>query len=86
MRRAGGQVTYTNRDGSIEEMDTFTCGHGNEIVKVRPGQDPTTAGGFCRMCMKHICDRCAATGTCAPFERKLEEMESKARFHRAVGV
>lgn len=41
-------------------------------------------GGFCRLCMKHICGPCSDVGTCIPFERKLEINEQAARLHRVI--
>ena len=64
--------------------DTFTCAHGNEIVFVKPFQDPSEMGGFCRLCYKHICAKCAAKGTCDPFEKKLLRMEARDKLIRAM--
>lgn len=83
MRRPGGYAVTISEAGTHEE-DTFTCAHGNEIVFVRPGQDPSELGGFCQMCMRHICAKCAAAGGCTPFEKKLEAIERRDRLRRAV--
>lgn len=89
MLRPGGYTTVTEEDGTLSrEADTFTCAHGNEIVLVPPGHDPMTVGAFCRCCMKQICEKCAAemnrTLRCIPFEKRLEKMESKDKFRKAL--
>ena len=85
MRSPQGYARVSGPDGVVER-DTFTCHHCQRIVFVAPKADPSTLGGFCRLCMKHICGPCAHEGTCRPFEKKLEEYERANRFHRAVGT
>jgi hypothetical protein len=85
MRKPGGWTIITEPGKTDIEQDSFTCAHGNEIVIVKARQDPSEMGGFCRMCMAHICAKCAATGACEPFEKKLLRMESRDRFLRNVG-
>jgi hypothetical protein len=84
MRKPQGYGITTEPGKKDIEEDSFTCSHGNEVVFVKPGQDPSEMGGFCRMCMRHICAVCAAKGGCDPFERKLERMESRDRMLRSV--
>jgi DNA-directed RNA polymerase subunit RPC12/RpoP len=84
MRRPQGYAVTSEPGRPNVEEDTFTCGHCNSIVFVKPRQDPSTMGGFCRMCMTHICARCAGELTCSPFEKKLEAMERRDRLRRAV--
>jgi len=84
MRNAGGYAITTEPGKSDVEEDTFTCCHCNCIVFVKHRCDPAEMGGFCRLCMKHVCKACNAKGECAPFERKLEELEARDRFRRAV--
>lgn len=86
MRRPGGTLISTYRDGSETHCDTFTCAHGNEIVMVRPGQDPAGMGAHCKTCDALICAKCAATGSCTPFERRLEASETRDRFFRSIGL
>jgi hypothetical protein len=83
--RLRSELQVTDPSGGASAMGTFTCGHGNEVVVVRPGQDPSELGGFCRMCMKHLCATCAAKGKCVPFEKKMEMMERRDRLRRACG-
>lgn len=68
------------------EADTFTCGHCNGIVfcQATPSLPKPDIGGFCRLCYKHICGKCADKRSCDPFEKKLERMEQRARFLNAV--
>jgi hypothetical protein len=84
MRRPGGYLHITEPGKPDVERDTFTCGHCNAIVTVEPACDPSEAGGFCRMCMGHICGPCADLGSCEPFEKKLERMEARDRLRRAA--
>jgi hypothetical protein len=90
MLKPGGHIRVELEDGEIREHDTFTCVHGNELVRVPPGVDMMTVGHFCRNCMGHICDSCAEkmnrTLKCVPFEKKLERWESYDRFLRSIGI
>ena len=84
MRRPGGYAVTVEPGKQDVEEDTYTCCHCNSLVFVKPRQDPSEMGGFCTMCMKHICANCANEGTCTPFERKLEEMERADKLMRAM--
>lgn len=89
MLRPGGYATITDDAGRIiRENDTFTCAHGNEIVRVPAGVDPMTVGQYCRCCMKHICEKCAAemnrTLKCVPFEKLLERWESRDALLKSI--
>lgn len=83
MRNAGGYGVIVDPEAPTIEFDTFTCAHCNSISVVQPPPAPMV-GGFCRMCMKNICDTCCDNPTCVPFERKLEFAERKDRFFRAL--
>jgi tRNA G18 (ribose-2'-O)-methylase SpoU len=80
MRRPQGFALTTEPGKPDIAEDTFTCAHCNFLVFVQPFQDPSEMGGFCRMCMMHICGPCADKGSCDPFEKKLERMEARGRF------
>jgi len=84
MRRPQGYLTVTEPGAPTVEKDTFTCGHCNRVVVVEPACDPSAMGGFCRLCMTHICETCAGEGGCEPFEKKLEAMEARDRLRRAA--
>lgn len=88
MRKPQGYAIWTDPtvDGGTIERDSITCAHCNHVSFVKPFQDPTECGGFCRLCYRHICGPCADLGSCTPFERKLELVEHAARFHQAVGT
>jgi hypothetical protein len=79
MLKPQGYAVLYDADGTIAEMDSFSCGHCNRIVHVRPKADPAEVGGLCKCCMRLICPHCLDTGTCDPIERKLERQE--ARYH-----
>jgi hypothetical protein len=86
MRAAQGTAIITDPNAPVvtRECDTITCCHCQKIVLVRPGQDASDAGGFCRLCFKHTCGSCADAGVCTPFEAKLERMEGRKAFLRGV--
>lgn len=85
MRRPGGYAVTTEPGKADVEEDTFTCVHCNTVVFVKPFQDPAEMGGFCRLCMGHICSSSSCNDGCEPFEKKLEAMESRDRLLRAIG-
>jgi hypothetical protein len=85
MRRPGGEVHVSDPEGPDTRFDTFTCNHCNTVVFVKPMQDPSELGGFCRMCMRHICGPCTAHAGCIPFEKKLDAMERRERLRRSCG-
>lgn len=68
------------------ELDSVTCAHCNRVVLIPARADPSTLGGFCRLCMKHVCGPCADWVTCVPYERAMERAEQRERFLRSVGV
>lgn len=82
MRSPGGWLCVAVEDGSVQEHDTYTCAHCNTIVVVQPREVP---GGWCRMCSRMVCDRCA-DGGCSPFEKKLEAQEARYHALRSYGV
>lgn len=69
------------------EIDTVLCCHCQAIVALHDDAGaPLPAdqvGGFCRLCMRTTCPRCAAHGTCTPFEQRLEAAERRDRDRRA---
>jgi hypothetical protein len=84
VRRPQGYAVWDDPDRGKTERDTFTCRHCNKVVFVKPKEDPSSLGGFCRMCAGHVCARCAG-GSCTPFEKKLEMIEARDRFRRSLG-
>lgn len=83
MRKPGGYATWSGPNNT-KERDTFTCGHCNTIVIVKPKADPADMGGLCKQCMKLICPSCNNKNKCTPFEKKLEQLESRDRFLRSL--
>lgn len=84
MRNPGGYATLTEPVGQTVERDTFTCSHCNRVVFVKPGQDPSVMGGFCRVCMKHICNAKPCHEGCKPFLKQIEQLEKRYEFRRKV--
>lgn len=86
--RAQGYAILTDPESPTRENDTFTCGHCNRVVFVKPAADPTTYGGFCGACARLICPGCEAekvrTLSCRPFEQWLEAQEAKDRLRRLI--
>jgi hypothetical protein len=83
--RQRGFVEISGPNG-VEEYETFTCGHGGEIVKVPHKAPPEQLGGICKVCMSMVCAKCLETGKCDPLEEKMKRIEDRARFFRQVGV
>lgn len=85
MRRPGGFFIVSSPDG-MTECDTFSCGHCQKIVFVKPRCDPADAGGLCYVCNRHICPSCAGLGRCEVIEKKLERWEEAGRRAREYGL
>ena len=86
MARERGYAVWVNPDGPKVEMSTFTCCHCQALVFIKQKAPPEELGGFCRMCMKPTCPKCA-DGACAPFEKQLEAQEARDRSLRSmIGV
>jgi len=88
--RAQGYAILTEPDRPTKENDTFTCGHCNRVVFVKPDADPVTYGGWCGGCTRLICPACEAekvrTLACRPFEKWLEQQEAKQTTRRSLGL
>lgn len=82
MRNPQGYALWIG-EGKDKEADTITCNHCNRVVVVPPPPAPLNTG-FCRMCMDHICGPCADKGSCTPFEKKLEILESGKKLMEAL--
>lgn len=81
MRKEGGYLIATERDGKETIRDTITCCHCNMFHPLPPNKQPS----MCKMCDKPICDKLKCYERCAPFEKQLEAMERSDRFRRSVG-
>ena len=84
MRNPLGMGIMHFGDGAVVERDSTTCAHCQKVTFVKPFQDPTDLGGFCRQCMKNICSRCADGGTCTPWEKQMEIREAHDSLIKAV--
>lgn len=83
MRKPQGQLTISHASGAVEEHDTVTCPHCNCVVVVK-GKDVSELGGFCRQCMRQLCNKKKCNESCTPFEKKLELWERRAALLRHV--
>ena len=81
MPQKPGGLIIVDPEAPVIESDTFMCCHCNAIITVHIGSGRER--GFCRMCMEPTCGRKRCDG-CKPFERKLEEMENRARLRRMI--
>jgi len=88
MRKPGGYSrTWGLGNGSLDtEADTFTCGHCQRIVEVKPMCDPADAGGLCKLCDRLICERCVDLGKCVPWEEMILRMETKQSYKRVFAA
>jgi hypothetical protein len=86
MRKPQGYAAIVEPGHAIREADTVMCVHCGVVVFVGAGKDPSDLGGFCMMCNRNTCSKCAATGKCEPFEKKLERIERRGQLLRAAGV
>jgi hypothetical protein len=83
MLRPGGYACISDPDTGVTELDTFTCAHCNTVKHVKPQQRPEDIGGLCKQCMGLICPKCVGE-PCVPFLKRLEQMEARDRFRRAL--
>lgn len=95
MLRPGGYAIWADPVSPSRpvERDTVTCAHCDRIIFTKPGSVSTTylipdlAGGpdrevpgaGCFVCMRPVCLRCHARGTCTPLEKRLAAMEGRTR-------
>lgn len=86
MRRAGGYAVITDPNAGVKEADTYTCFHCNTIVHVPVKADPANIGGLCKQCMKLVCPRCTAKGTCDPWEEQMKRAEAAYHARRSYGL
>lgn len=86
MRNPGGYGVIVDPVAGKKEVDSFTCGHCNVVVWVKPMRPPEESGGLCKVCMKLTCPICTAKMTCTPLEKAIEAEEAKNRFVRSCGL
>jgi hypothetical protein len=78
--------------GFYHEVETFTCGHCQHVVKVQHGAALGQAGvgEFCLCCMAPICCSCNAemnrTRKCVPVAKKIDEAYARRRLFEAMGI
>ena len=68
------------------EIDTYTCGHCNRVMHVKPRCDPADLGGLCKKCMELVCPRCYGKGTCTPWEQEMLRREASYEALRSYGM
>jgi hypothetical protein len=82
MRGLTGYATLTDAFGTVKEADTFTCGHCQLVVHVKPFEREFTR---CGGCDRLICKGCAARQVCDPIEEQLQRFEARDRLRREIG-
>lgn len=85
MLKPGGYAIAHDFDGRAVEFDTMTCAHCNSVKHIPARSAEKDLVGFCRCCMKPICQQCVGK-TCTPFERKLEQIEARDIARRSYGI
>lgn len=83
-RRPKGYAIWTGPDAPPVERDTAQCKHCQMHWFIEPGSG--RARGFCLRCMGPTCGKPACEARCVPFFKKLDAMESRARFAEAAGL
>lgn len=85
-RRPQGYAIIVDPDTQTKESDTGLCAHCHAVFFYEQDMNGRTSGAFCLHCMRPVCLRCDAIGSCTPFERALEKMERGESFARAIGL
>ena len=76
-----GYAVITSPNG-VKQFDTLTCCHCNKVWIINDSKTgKQNLGGFCRMCMKPICNECVGK-SCTPLEKQIEQYEQKQNFYR----
>lgn len=86
MRNPGGYAIIVDPDGPNREYDTTTCFHCSRVTHITPKMPPDQMGGLCRLCMKMICPKCVAIGTCDPWEEQMKRAEASYHARRSYGI
>lgn len=81
MNRARGTLLISDAYGRVEERHTFTCAHCSGIRT----QTQATQN-WCMNCDAMVCNDRICSSECAPFKRKLDQMENRQHFLECVGV
>lgn len=83
----GVQETRPAGSGQVHSQQTYTCCHCGMVVVIPFKAKPDTLGSFCMLCHKPTCAKvkCNAVNGCVPLERRLEQMEARAKLLAAVG-
>ena len=84
MRNPQGYLVGVSPEAT-SECDTFTCGHCQHIVLVKPMCDPAELGGKCKVCDSLICKHCVGK-TCTPWEKQMEVREARDQALRSYGM
>lgn len=86
-RREGVSYETTPDGRTVNETETFTCGHCQHVTAVGPKQSLDELGNMCLACMRPCCKACSYEmshgGGCEPFEKKLLKIEASAKARRS---
>lgn len=67
--------------GDNREVQTFTCGHCQQV-----GMVGTHDGGLCMCCSNLLCQKNECHDACVPFQKKLEDSYRRERNFQHLGV
>ena len=81
-RNLSGYQFLTDADGNSQERETVSCAHCQYIMTIQPGSG--TKRGYCFRCNAVICGKQACMEKCVPFEKAIEDMESRDRLYRFI--
>jgi hypothetical protein len=81
-RKPKGYFTITGPMGMEDEGETLMCVHCQMHWQVKPGSG--TKRGYCMRCNGPTCGRRPCEKRCVPFERALEQIETKGRLDREM--
>jgi len=78
MNHARGVTIITDPIAGVQEVDTFTCCHCQQIVDKPPRVAATDGriGAWCTCCDAAMCLDCVGKG-CTPIQRWLDQQEKR---------
>lgn len=87
MQRRGYAVMNDPALARPVERDTVTCNHCQRVVFVHDKAGRALHGVLvhCHQCDANVCVPCAERARCAPFDKRLEQIEARSRLRAKIG-